>query len=63
MLKGVHLTLLAGPVIPFPVPQPVLDALTEVQVTSATGTAGGFQLRFTIRNRSPLQQAFLVAAT
>ena len=63
MLKGVHLTLLAGPVVPFPVPQPVLDALTEVQVTSATGTAGGFQLQFTIQNKSPLQQAFLLAAT
>jgi hypothetical protein len=63
VLKGVHLTLLAGPVIPFPVPQPVLEALTEVQVTSATGTAGGFQLQFTIQNKSPLQQAFLVAAT
>ncbi|MDR4477063.1 MAG: hypothetical protein R3B11_13810 [Nitrospira sp.] len=63
MLKGVHLTLLAGPVVPFPVPQPVLDALTDVQVTSATGTAGGFQLQFTIQNKSPLQQAFLLAAT
>ena len=63
MLKGIHLTLLAGPVVPFPVPQPVLEALTEVEVTSATGTAGGFQLRFTIQNKSPLQQAFLVAAT
>jgi len=63
VLKGVHLTLLAGPVVPFPVPQPVLDALTEVQVTSATGAAGGFQLQLTIQNKSPLQQAFLVAAT
>ncbi len=63
MLNGVHLTLLAGPVVPFPVPQPVLDALTEVQVTSATGTPGGFQLQLTIQNKSPLQQAFLVAAT
>jgi hypothetical protein len=63
VLKGVHLTLLAGPVVPFPAPQPVLDALTDVQVTSATGTAGGFQLQFTIQNKSPLQQAFLLAAT
>jgi hypothetical protein len=63
VLKGVHLTLLAGPVVPFPVPQPVLDALTDVQVTSATGTAGGFQLQLTIQNKSPLQQAFLLAAT
>jgi len=63
VLKGMHLTVLAGPVVPFPVPQSVLEALTEVQVTTATGTPGGFQLRFTIQNKSPLQQAFLVAAT
>jgi len=63
VLKGIHLTVLAGPVVPFPVPQPVLEALTDVEVTSATGTAGGFQLKFTIQNKSPLQQAFLVAAT
>lgn len=63
MFNGVHLTVLAGPVIPFPVPQAVLDALTGVQVTSATGTPGGFQLTFTIQNKSPLQSAFLVAAT
>ncbi len=29
MLKGVHLTLLVGPVVPVPVPQFVLDALTR----------------------------------
>lgn len=34
MLKGVHLTLMVGPVIPVPVPQLVLDALTAIEVTS-----------------------------
>ena len=34
MLKGVHLTLMIGPVVPVPVPKPVLDALTSVEVTS-----------------------------
>ncbi len=63
MFNGIHLTLLAGPVIPFPVPAPVLEALTDVQITTATDTQGGFQLKFTIQNKSPLQQAFLVAAT
>ena len=63
MFNGLHLTLLAGPVIPFPVPEPVLDALTQVQITTETDTPGGFQLTFTIQNKSPLQQAFLVAAT
>lgn len=63
MFNGMHLTLLVGPVIPFPVPQAALDALTEVQVTTATGSQGGFQLTFTIQNKSPLQTAFLIAAT
>jgi hypothetical protein len=62
MLKGVYLTLLAGPVVPIPVPQVVVDALTGVQVTVAAGTRSGFQLSFTLTNRSPLQTAFLLAA-
>lgn len=62
MHKGVHLTLLVGPVIPVPVPRVVLDALTGVEVTHNTGEASGFQLTFTLTNRSPLQTIFLVAA-
>ncbi len=62
MLKGVYLTLLVGPVVPVPVPQVVVDALTSVQVTSAAGERGGFQLQFTLSNRSPLHTAFLIAA-
>lgn len=62
MLKGVYLTLLIGPVVPVPVPQVVVDALTSVQVTSAAGQRGGFQLQFTLSNRSPLHTAFLIAA-
>jgi len=61
MLKGVYITLLVGPVVPVPVPQPVLDALTSVQITSAAGSASGFQLSFTLTNKSPLQTLFLVA--
>lgn len=63
MLNGVYLTLLAGPVLPLPVPRAVLDALTGVEVTSTTGAASGFQLTFTIQNKSTLQTAFLIAAT
>jgi hypothetical protein len=63
MLKGVSLTLLIGPVLPIPVPQVVLDALTEVEVTSAAGTASGFKLGFTLNNRSTLHTAFLLAAS
>src|ERR1041385_3560801 len=61
MLKGVYLTLLAGPVVPVPVPKAVLDALTEVQVTTAAGTASGFSLSFTLSNHSPLHTLFLIA--
>lgn len=62
MHKGVHLTLLVGPVVPVPVPRSVLDALTSVEVTHNTGEASGFKLTFTLTNRSPLQTIFLVAA-
>lgn len=62
MHKGVHLTLLVGPVVPVPVPRAVLDALTGVEVTHNTAGPSGFQLTFTLSNRSPLQTIFLVAA-
>lgn len=61
MLKGVYLTLLVGPVVPVPVPKSVLDALTQVQVTTAAGTPSGFSLSFTLSNRSPLHTLFLIA--
>ena len=51
MLKGsLHLTLLMGPVIPVPVPQLVVDALIEVSVTNAVGSASGFELKFGLSN-------------
>jgi hypothetical protein len=62
MFKGFHLTLLIGPVVPVPVPREVLDALTSVQVTTPAGDPGGFQLQFTLSNRSPLHTAFLLTA-
>ena len=61
MLKGFHLTLLVGPVVPLPVPQVVLDALTSVTVTSDAGGPSGFQMTFRLSNRSPLQTLFLLA--
>lgn len=53
MLKGVHFTLLIGPGVPAPAPAAVLDALTQVQVTSSREQSG-FQLTFTTGTRSPL---------
>jgi hypothetical protein len=63
MLKGFYMTLMVGPVIPVPVPQSVLDALTSVTVrTSAEpGVASGFDLVFTLSNNSPLHTIFLLA--
>jgi len=50
-----------GPAVPMPVSQDVLDSLTRVQVTSSASDASGFQLQFTISNRSPLQTIFLLS--
>jgi hypothetical protein len=56
MNRGFYLTLMMGSFTASPVPQPVIDALTEVQVNSALGSQGGFQLKFTLGKQSPLQR-------
>ncbi len=61
MLKGVHLTLLVGPAVPVPVPRVVMDALTRVKVTLKAREISGFELTFTLNNRSPLHTIFLLA--
>jgi hypothetical protein len=50
-----------GPAVPVPVPQTVLDALQSVQVTTTAGQTSGFQLTFTLSNRSPLHTLFLLS--
>src|SRR5262245_42771639 len=60
MLDGVHLTLLIGPAVPIPAPQPVLDALDAVQVNSG-GDRSGFQLTFKVGKKSLLQTTLLPA--
>jgi len=60
MLKGIHLTLMIGPAKPAPVPRAVLEALTAAEVTTDADGPCGFQLRFTLSNRSPLQTMFLI---
>lgn len=62
MLKGIHLTLMIGPVVPIPVPQEVLDALTDVSVTNKDDGGSGFQLSFKISNKSPLNILFLLSS-
>ncbi|MGZ5441108.1 MAG: hypothetical protein ACXW5U_05085 [Thermoanaerobaculia bacterium] len=56
------MTLMVGPVVAVPVPKIVLDALVSVRVTSAVHQASGFELTFSMSNRSPLQTLFLLAA-
>ena len=60
MLKGVHLTLMIGPLVPVPAPKPVVDALLSVQVTSSKDKSG-FQLTFGISKKSPLVTTMLPA--
>jgi hypothetical protein len=63
MIRGIYLTLLAGPGVPAPAPPEVLDALTSVEVhTSAEPRAqSGFSLTFTLDSRSPVTPLFLLA--
>jgi hypothetical protein len=51
-----------GPGIPLPVSQEVLDALTSVTVTTNSDSGSGFQLEFTLSNRSLLQTVFLLSS-
>lgn len=62
MNDGVRLLLMIGPGVPVPVPRKVLEALTSVKVTTSAGQASGFELTFTLSNRSPLHTAFLLTA-
>jgi hypothetical protein len=62
MLKGINLSLMIGPAVPIPVPREVVDALTSVRVTVASGKRSGFELNFDLSNDSPLQTAFLLTA-
>jgi hypothetical protein len=61
MANPLYLTLLAGPVEAVPVPKPLIDALTSVEVTESATGRSGFQLTFTLANNSILQTLFLLA--
>jgi hypothetical protein len=62
MLKGINLTLMIGPAVPVPVPPEVIDAMTGVTITTASGkTASGFELTFTLSHNSPLHTLFLLS--
>lgn len=61
MSSAIHLSLMIGPVVPIPVPAMMIDALDEVSVTHAAGSASGFQLRFRVNSKSELNTIFLIA--
>lgn len=59
---AVRMHLYAGPVVAIPAPRVVVEALREVRVESAAGAAqSGFELTFTLSNRSPLHTLFLLS--
>jgi hypothetical protein len=62
MLKGkINLTLMIGPAVPLPVSREVMEALTEITVTSSANDQSGFELKFALSNKSPLHTLFLLA--
>ncbi len=52
-------TLMMGPTIALPVPQPVTDALQSAQVTVTAGQASGFQLTFALSKESLISLVLL----
>ena len=46
--------------VPVPVPKPIIDALTNVQVTTQVGEPSGFQLTFAFSSKSPLNTLLLL---
>jgi hypothetical protein len=60
VVDGIHLSLMIGPVIPLPAPQVVVDALTDVEVTTSDTGPTVFQLSFTLSSKSPLHTLFLL---
>jgi hypothetical protein len=61
MLRGnVQLSLLIGPFVPVPVPKPVIDALTDVKVTTDAGKQSVFELTFAFNSKSPLNTLLLL---
>ena len=67
LTKGVQLTLLMGPVVVFPAPRVVMDALESVEVkvsssaSSPKNNDSGFKLTFQFNSKSDLNQLFLIA--
>ncbi len=59
MNQGYYLSLRMGPFNADPVPQAVIDALTELQVSTTVGAQSGFQMKFTLGKNSALMQSLI----
>ncbi|HEU5161293.1 MAG TPA: hypothetical protein VFU43_30150 [Streptosporangiaceae bacterium] len=60
-MPDIALTLLMGPQIPVPVPQPVTDAILSAQITVAAGQRSGFQLSFDLSKSGVISRTLLPA--
>ncbi|GJM40916.1 MAG: hypothetical protein DHS20C20_11980 [Ardenticatenaceae bacterium] len=60
MIRGIHLTLMMGPVVPVPVPKVVLEALDAVEVQHNTDQPSVFQLTFKFSSKSILNTILLL---
>jgi hypothetical protein len=60
VLKGFHLTLLVGPMVPRAASYEVVEALTNVEVRIETAKASTFQLQFQVGKRSKLDDTFML---
>jgi hypothetical protein len=63
MRSDVRLQLYIGPAVPIPVSQDVIESLQSVQVTvtAEKEKPSGFQLTFSLSNRSPLATLFMLS--
>lgn len=62
MADRLYLSIFVGPVVAVPAPKPLTDALTSAEIDISDVGSGGFQLRFTLANNSPLQALFLLSS-
>jgi hypothetical protein len=57
--QGHRLSLRIGSFQAEPVPAAVVDALTELQVSTSVGSQSGFQMKFTLGKQSPIAQSLI----
>ena len=61
MISRIQLNLLAGPLLPVPVPSSVIQAVKSVQVTVASGQRSGFQIVLANSKSSPISTTMIPA--